>query len=47
MYRLTGEGIYRDSALLGIPTPLQHPDIDSQVSLHAMQCMMRLAYVLR
>jgi hypothetical protein len=31
LYRVTGEGIYRDSILLGLTTPLAHPVIDSLV----------------
>lgn len=32
MYRLTGEGIYRDSVLLGLPVPLEKPVINASVS---------------
>lgn len=32
LYRLTGEGIYRDSVLLGLPVPLANPVLDAQVS---------------
>jgi hypothetical protein len=31
LYRVTGEGIYRDSLLLGLTTPLAHPVIDGLV----------------
>lgn len=31
MYRITGAGIYRDSVLLGAPTPLEHPLMDGLV----------------
>lgn len=31
LYRLTGQGIYRDSVLLGEPVPLQHPLLNGQV----------------
>lgn len=31
LYRITGEGIYRDSVMLGRPTPLEHPVLDAQV----------------
>jgi len=30
-YRLTGEGIYRDSVLLGLPAPLREPLLNAQV----------------
>ncbi|HZL37066.1 MAG TPA: hypothetical protein VFC78_17230 [Tepidisphaeraceae bacterium] len=32
LYRLTGEGIYRDSVMLGRPTPIRQPLLDAQVS---------------
>ena len=32
LYRITGEGIYRDSVLLGRPVPIEHPLLDAQVS---------------
>jgi hypothetical protein len=31
LYRLTGEGIYRDSVLLGVPVPLREPLLNAQV----------------
>ncbi|MGC1105027.1 MAG: hypothetical protein WA876_00675 [Candidatus Acidiferrales bacterium] len=31
LYRITGEGIYRDSVLVGAPVPIQHPLLDAQV----------------
>ena len=31
LYRLTGEGIYRDSALLDQPMPLQKPTMNARV----------------
>jgi hypothetical protein len=31
LYRVTGQGIYRDSVLLGLKTPLANPDIDGLV----------------
>jgi hypothetical protein len=31
LYRITGEGIYRDSLLLGRPVPIQHPVINAGV----------------
>jgi hypothetical protein len=31
LYRLTGEGIYRDSVLLGLPVPLREPLLNAQV----------------
>jgi hypothetical protein len=31
MYRLTGEGIYRDSTLLGLPTPNPEPNLSAEV----------------
>jgi hypothetical protein len=31
LYRITGEGIYRDSVLLGIPVPLARPTINAKV----------------
>lgn len=31
LYRITGEGIYRDSILAGQPTPLKHPVLNGQV----------------
>lgn len=31
LYRLTGEGIYRDSVLVGTKVPVQHPLLDGQV----------------
>jgi hypothetical protein len=32
MYRFTGEGIYRDSVMLGLPTPIREPLLNAQVS---------------
>jgi hypothetical protein len=32
LYRVTGEGIYRDSVILGRPAPIEHPLLDAQVS---------------
>ena len=32
LYRLTGEGIYRDSVLLGQPVPIREPLLNAQVS---------------
>lgn len=32
LYRITGEGIYRDSVLLGRETPIEHPLLNAQVS---------------
>lgn len=32
LYRITGEGIYRDSLLLGRPVPIEHPLINAQVT---------------
>jgi hypothetical protein len=31
LYRITGEGIYRDSLRLGKPTPIEHPLLNAQV----------------
>jgi hypothetical protein len=31
LYRITGQGIYRDSLMAGLSVPLQHPDINGQV----------------
>jgi hypothetical protein len=31
LYRITGSGIYRDSALVGAPVPIKHPLLDGQV----------------
>lgn len=31
LYRVTGEGIYRDSVLIGAPVPIKHPVLDAQV----------------
>jgi hypothetical protein len=31
LYRITGEGIYRDSVLVGAPVPIKHPLLDAQV----------------
>jgi len=31
LYRITGPGIYRDSFLLGVPTPLKHPLLNGKV----------------
>ncbi|SFJ36667.1 hypothetical protein SAMN02799624_04280 [Paenibacillus sp. UNC496MF] len=31
LYRVTGEGIYRDSALLGLPAPIKEPLLNGQV----------------
>lgn len=31
LYRLTGEGIYRDSVLAGLPTPMQEPLLNAQI----------------
>ncbi len=31
LYRITGQGIYRDSLLVGEPTPLKHPALDAKV----------------
>ena len=31
LYRITGQGIYRDSVLAGRPTPLKHPALDGEV----------------
>jgi hypothetical protein len=31
LYRVTGAGIYRDSLLSGLPTPLKHPVLNAQV----------------
>jgi hypothetical protein len=31
LYRITGGGIYRDSVLLGLPVPLEHPVLNGQV----------------
>ena len=31
LYRLTGEGIYRDSVMVGRPVPIEHPLLNSQV----------------
>jgi hypothetical protein len=31
LYRVTGQGIYRDSILLGLKTPVAHPDINGLV----------------
>jgi hypothetical protein len=31
LYRVTGGGIYRDSLLAGLPTPLKHPVLNGQV----------------
>ena len=31
LYRLTGEGIYRDSVLVGAPVPIKHPMLDAEV----------------
>jgi hypothetical protein len=36
LYRVTGEGIYRDSHLLGLTTPLAHPLIDGLVMGQAL-----------
>ena len=32
LYRVTGEGIYRDSVLLGRPVPIRHPLLNAQVT---------------
>ncbi len=32
LYRVTGQGIYRDSVLAGRPVPLQHPVLNGQVA---------------
>ena len=32
LYRVTGEGIYRDSVLAGLPTPLRQPVLNGQVA---------------
>jgi hypothetical protein len=32
IYRLTGEGIYRDSVMLGLPVPIRQPLLNAQVS---------------
>lgn len=32
LYRITGEGIYRDSILLGLPTPLAAPLLNAQIA---------------
>lgn len=32
LYRVTGQGIYRDSLLTGHPAPLKHPVLDAQVA---------------
>ncbi len=32
LYRITGEGIYRDTVLLGLKPPLAHPLLDAQVT---------------
>ena len=32
LYRVTGEGIYRDSALLGLPAPIRQPLLNGQVA---------------
>jgi hypothetical protein len=31
LYRLTGEGVYRDSILAGLPVPMKHPLLNAQV----------------
>ena len=31
LYRLTGEGIYRESVLLGLPAPIREPLLNAQV----------------
>ncbi len=31
LYRVTGQGIYRDTELLGHPTPIPHPQLNGQV----------------
>lgn len=31
LYRITGEGIFRDSVLVGAPVPIKHPLLDAQV----------------
>jgi len=31
LYRVTGQGIYRDSTLLGLPSPLAHPNLNAGV----------------
>ncbi|HOK67742.1 MAG TPA: hypothetical protein PK054_02980 [Anaerohalosphaeraceae bacterium] len=31
LYRITGQGIYRDSLLAGLPVPLKNPDLNGQV----------------
>src|SRR3569623_217170 len=31
LYRMTGEGIYRDTVLLGRPAPIEHPLLNAQV----------------
>ncbi len=31
LYRITGQGIYRDSVLAGLPVPLKNPDLNGQV----------------
>lgn len=31
LYRLTGEGIYRDSVMAGLPVPISHPLINAEV----------------
>lgn len=32
LYRMTGYGIYRDSALLGLPTPIEKPVLNAEVA---------------
>src|SRR5205085_185996 len=32
LYRITGEGIYRDSILAGLPVPIKQPLLNAQVS---------------
>lgn len=32
LYRVTGEGIYRDSVILGRPVPIEHPLLNAQVT---------------
>jgi len=31
IYRLTGQGIYRDSTLLGVPVPIENPNLNARV----------------
>lgn len=32
LYRLTGEGIYRDSVIAGLPVPIEHPLLNAKVT---------------